>query len=160
MINNLWIISLKNYGVQKKLLGKIGKMLFENQFKAILLNKKMLECISSLSGEPTQFHSLFHSLIRMDVPNDEKNILSWHQDFVSSEKVIDHHNGLVSWIPLVSVNSENGSIDICPTSHNDSNAKNMIVKENKDTFELHLKVIARKYYENGKEKKIYNIFNT
>ena len=97
--------------------------------QSILLNKKMLECISSLSGEPTQFHSLFHSLIRMDVPNDEKNILRWHQDFVSSEKVIDHHNGLVSWIPLVSVNSENGSIDICPTSHNDSNAKNMIVKK-------------------------------
>ena len=28
--------------------------------QSILLNKKILECISSLSGEPTQFHSLFH----------------------------------------------------------------------------------------------------
>ena len=89
--------------------------------QSILLNKKILECISSLSGEPTQFHSLFHSIIRMDETNDK--------NFVSSEKVIDHHNGLVSWIPLVKVNSENGSIVICPTSHNDSNAKNMTVKK-------------------------------
>ena len=37
-------------------------------------------------------------------------------------------------------------------------AKNMIVKENKDTFELHLKVIARKYYENGKGKKTNALF--
>ena len=97
--------------------------------QSILLNKKILECISSLSGEPTQFHSLFHSIIRMDVPNDKKNKLSWHQDFVSSEKVIDHRDGLVLWIPLVKVNSENGSIVICPTSHNDSNAKNITVKK-------------------------------
>lgn len=37
-------------------------------------------------------------------------------------------------------------------------AKNMIVKENKDTFELHLNVIARKYYENGKGKKTNALF--
>jgi len=97
--------------------------------QSILLNKKMLDVISSITGQPSKFHSLFHSIIRMDVPNDKKNKLSWHQDFISSEKVIDHHNGLVSWIPLVKVNSENGSIVICPTSHNDSNAKNMIVKK-------------------------------
>ena len=97
--------------------------------QSILLSKKMLDVISSITGQPPKFHSLFHSIIRMDVPNDKKNKLSWHQDFVSSEKVIDHRNGLVSWIPLVKVNSENGSIVVCPTSHNDSNAKNMTVKK-------------------------------
>ncbi|MVO07869.1 aminopeptidase [Flavobacterium sp. TP390] len=38
-------------------------------------------------------------------------------------------------------------------------AKNMIVKKNKDTFELHLNIIAHKYYENGKGKKTNAIFN-
>ena len=97
--------------------------------QSILLSKKILDIISSISGQPSKFHSLFHSLIRMDVPDGNKNKLSWHQDFVSSEKVIDHRDGLVLWIPLVKVNSENGSIVVCPTSHNDSNAKNMTVKK-------------------------------
>jgi len=97
--------------------------------QSILMNEKILKIISTLSGEAPQNHSLFHSLIRMDVPEDSINKLSWHQDFVSSEKVMDHPNGIVAWIPLVNVNYENGSIEICPKSHTDSNAKNMIVKK-------------------------------
>ena len=100
--------------------------------QSILLNKETLDIVSCITGQPSKFHSLFHSIVRMDVPNDKKNRLSWHQDFMSSEKVIDHHDGLVLWIPLVKVNSENGSIVICPTSHNDSNTKNMTVKKRDD----------------------------
>ena len=40
--------------------------------QSILLNKKMLDVISSITGQPSKFHSLFHSIIRMDVPNDKK----------------------------------------------------------------------------------------
>ena len=97
--------------------------------QSLLISDKTLKIISTLSGEPPENHSLFHSLIRMDVPKDSRNKLSWHQDFVSSEKIMDHPNGMVAWITLVNVNYENGAIEICPKSHTDSNAKNMIVKK-------------------------------
>ncbi|MCO6164347.1 M1 family aminopeptidase [Flavobacterium sp. NRK F7] len=38
-------------------------------------------------------------------------------------------------------------------------AKNMVVKENKNTFELYFDLIAHKYYENGKGKKTNVLFN-
>jgi len=94
-----------------------------------LTSKKILKYISSISGEPESHHSLFHSLIRMDTPDDVKNKLAWHQDFVSSEKVMDHPSGLVAWIPLVKVDSKNGSMEICLNSHKEFNAKKMIVKK-------------------------------
>ena len=63
----------------------------------------------------------------MDVPFSKVNILDWHQDFVSSENVIDHVSGLVCWIPLTPVDSKRGSMEICIGSHKDLDADKMKV---------------------------------
>ena len=99
---------------------------------ALLMDEKMQKAVSQLSNEDIHNHSFVNTYVRMDVPDDDKNRLDWHQDFCSSEQVVDHRNGLVAWIPLVDTNEKNGTITLCPKSHNELNAKDMIVNERID----------------------------
>ena len=68
---------------------------------ALLMDEKMQKAVSQLSNEDIHNHSFVNTYVRIDIPNDDKNKLDWHQDFCSSEHVLDHRNGLVAWIPLV-----------------------------------------------------------
>ena len=97
--------------------------------QALLMDEKMQKAVSQLSNEDIHNHSFVNTYVRIDTPNDDKNKLDWHQDFCSSEHVLDHRNGLVAWIPFVDTNEKNGTIVICPKSHNELNAKDMIVNE-------------------------------
>ena len=99
---------------------------------ALLMDEKMKKAVSQLSNEDIHNHSFVNTYVRIDTPNDDKNKLDWHQDFCSSEQVADHRNGLVAWIPLVDTNEKNGTITLCPKSHNELNAKDMIVNERID----------------------------
>ena len=99
---------------------------------ALLMDEKMQKAVSQLSNEDIHNHSFVNTYVRIDTPNDDKNKLDWHQDFCSSEHVLDHRNGLVAWIPLVDTDEKNGTIIICPKSHNELNAKDMIVNERID----------------------------
>lgn len=58
--------------------------------------------------------------LRMDVPNDRRNTYGWHQDSSYDMYNISGTNGVVLWIPLVSVNKKNGSLIIKPGSQNNS----------------------------------------
>ena len=96
----------------------------------------MTNCILQMIREGYCFNmdknllrGFLEDLTYMFSPNDDKNKLDWHQDFCSSEHVLDHRNGLVAWIPLVDTDEKNGTIIICPKSHNELNAKDMIVNE-------------------------------
>jgi ectoine hydroxylase-related dioxygenase (phytanoyl-CoA dioxygenase family) len=52
--------------------------------------------------------------IRMDRPFNVKHLFHWHQDIVY---LLGSMNALTFWIPLTSVNKENGSVEIVPKSH-------------------------------------------
>ena len=116
---------------------------------ALLMDEKMQKAVSQLSNEDIHNHSFVNTYVRIDIPNDDKNKLDWHQDFCSSEHVLDHRNGLVAWIPLVDANEKNGTIIICPKSHNELNAKDMIVNErigaNHSEYLFFPESIANKY---------------
>ena len=61
--------------------------------------------------------------LRMDVPNDKRNLYGWHQDSSYDKYNISGTNGVVLWIPLVSTNAKNGSLIIKLGSEaNDINA--------------------------------------
>ena len=96
---------------------------------ALLMDEEMQKAVSQLTNEDIHNHSFVNTYVRLDVPNDNKNRLDWHQDFCSSEHVLDHRNGLVAWIPLVDTNKKNGTIVLCLKSHNELNAKDMVVNE-------------------------------
>ena len=75
--------------------------------------------------------SISEPMCRLDVPNDKRNALEWHQERSFFPQNRDGKNGLVCWIPIIDVTEEMGAIHISPKSHNDGFVKSSIkIKEN------------------------------
>ena len=61
--------------------------------------------------------SISEPMCRLDVPNDKRNALEWHQERSFFQQNRDGLHSLVCWIPLTSVTEEMGAIHISPESH-------------------------------------------
>jgi len=59
-------------------------------------------------------------MLRMDLPNDTRNLLHWHQESSYYPQNKKGH-GLVAWIPMMHITPQHGSIMICPGSHKHGN---------------------------------------
>lgn len=68
-------------------------------------------CADLLGAESTEL-SVTEGMVRMDVPNDKRNIAGWHQEISYLR-----NEGLVLWIPLMDITIEIGALQICPKSH-------------------------------------------
>jgi ectoine hydroxylase-related dioxygenase (phytanoyl-CoA dioxygenase family) len=55
--------------------------------------------------------------LRMDAPQDKRNVLKWHQDRAYYHQNKDGNNGLVASVALQDISEENGGLIICPGSH-------------------------------------------
>ncbi len=60
-------------------------------------------------------------MLRMDVPNDKRNLYGWHQDSVYDRINSSPSNGAVIWTPLVNTDKNNGALIFCPGSNNEPN---------------------------------------
>ena len=60
--------------------------------------------------------SISEPMCRLDVPNDKRNALEWHQERSFFPQNRDGLHSLVCWIPLTSVTEEMGAIHISPES--------------------------------------------
>ena len=56
-------------------------------------------------------------MLRMDAPNDRRNILNWHQERAYYGLNDEGANGVVAWLPLQDVDAEIGTMSVCPGSH-------------------------------------------
>ena len=69
-----------------------------------------------LNVEPSDI-SISEPMCRLDVPNDKRNALEWHQERSFFPQNRDGSHSLVCWIPLTNVTEEMGTIHISPESH-------------------------------------------
>ena len=69
-----------------------------------------------LSVEPSDV-SISEPMCRLDVPNDKRNTLEWHQERSFFPQNRDGLHSLVCWIPLTNVTEEMGAVHISPESH-------------------------------------------
>ena len=69
-----------------------------------------------LNVEPSDI-SISEPMCRLDVPNDKRNALEWHQERSFFPQNRDGSHSLVCWIPLTNVTEEMGAIHISPESH-------------------------------------------
>lgn len=83
------------------------------------INPLLIEAISQLAGVPPTSISNFDHSLRMDVPYDQRNIISWHQDTFNDEAYHDYEAGITGWMPLHKVNRHNGGLVVCPGSHHE-----------------------------------------
>ncbi len=61
--------------------------------------------------------SISEPMCRLDVPDDKRNALEWHQERSFFPQNRDGLHSLVCWIPLTDVTEEMGAIHISPESH-------------------------------------------
>jgi len=83
----------------------------------IIMDDVVIENISKFLNVMPSELSVSEPMCRLDVPEDKRNILSWHQERSFFPQNRDGLKGLVSWIPLSDVDEEMGTIHICPKSH-------------------------------------------
>lgn len=88
---------------------------------------------------------LFSSaLLRMDPPNDTRNILSWHQEQSYNPLNRNGDNAVTVWIPLQDTPEEQGAIWGMPGSHREGEVPNTIEQQQaggSTSFEISGKIL-------------------
>ena len=83
----------------------------------ILMDDSVIENISKFLNVTPSELSISEPMCRLDVPEDKRNVLSWHQERSFFPQNRDGLKGVVSWIPLSDIDEEMGAIHISPKSH-------------------------------------------
>ena len=83
----------------------------------LVSDDKVVDRVASLLKIKSSDLSISEPMCRLDVPEDKRNALNWHQERSFFPQNRDGMNGLVCWIPLTDVTTEMGAIHISPKSH-------------------------------------------
>ena len=98
----------------------------------LVSDDKVFDNVAKLLKIKTSDLSISEPMCRLDVPNDNRNALDWHQERSFFPQNRDGMNGLVSWIPLTDITDEMGAIHISPKSHLEGQLK-LSSNDKKDT---------------------------
>ena len=99
-------------------LRKTNKKLFSSVYDSLIKSNalvrfcymnKLDKIASDILNVPTNCLTIRFPSLRIDVPNDKRNIYGWHQDGSYDEYNISGVHGIVLWIPLIYVDKKNGS---------------------------------------------------
>ena len=85
-------------------------------------------------------------MFRLDVPNDTRNSLDWHQDSPYYEMNYPEFNSGVCWISITANNFNNGSLQYIPRSHKNGMVKaksSKYKKLNSQQFKINVKKVSK-----------------
>ena len=89
----------------------------------LITDNKVVDFVAKfLKIKPSDL-SISEPMCRLDVPNDKRNTLDWHQERSFFPQNRNGLNGLVCWIPLTDITEEMGPIHISPRSHAEGQLK-------------------------------------
>ena len=89
----------------------------------LITDNKVVDFVAKfLKIKPSDL-SVSEPMCRLDVPNDKRNTLDWHQERSFFPQNRNGLNGLVCWIPLTDITEEMGPIHISPKSHAEGQLK-------------------------------------
>ena len=92
-------------------------------------------------------------MLRMDVPNDKRNLYGWHQDSSYDNYNTYSKNGAVIWLPLINMTRKNGTLIVKPESQNENNVS--YFEEKKSTkFSSRQLIIKNKFLKRYKAKSV------
>ncbi len=97
-------------------------LFYDTMFNSLALqqfyfHESILHRAAALLREEPISLSAASFVLRMDVPEDTRNVLNWHQDSSYFQPAQSGSNGLVAWAPLLDVTMENGTVIVCKGSH-------------------------------------------
>lgn len=89
----------------------------------LITDNKVVDFVAKfLKIKPSDL-SISEPMCRLDVPNDKRNTLDWHQERSFFPQNRNGLNGLVCWIPLTDITEEMGPMHISPRSHAEGQLK-------------------------------------
>ena len=89
----------------------------------LITDNKVVDFVAKfLKIKPSDL-SISEPMCRLDVPNDKRNTLDWHQERSFFPQNRNGLNGLVCWIPLTDITEEMGPMHISPRSHTEGQLK-------------------------------------
>ena len=89
----------------------------------LVTDDKIVDYVAKfLKIEPSDL-AISEPMCRLDVPNDKRNSVDWHQERSFLPQNRNGLNGLVCWIPLTDITEKMGPIHICPISHAEGQLK-------------------------------------
>jgi hypothetical protein len=83
----------------------------------VVLAQRVIETAAQLLGDSPDGLAATGQMLRMDVPDDNRNALDWHQEASYYEQNRDGNHGIVCWIAMRDVGELEGSMMLCPSSH-------------------------------------------
>lgn len=92
-------------------------------------------------------------MFRMDAPNDNRNILNWHQDSLYYQMTYPEQNAGVCWIAITKNSNKNGTLIFIPRSHKKLIETKSNKKNSHSSEQFKIKI-------SSKEKKIAKNFNS
>ena len=106
----------------------------------LVTDDKVVENVASLLKIKVSDLSVSEPMCRLDVPDDNRNALNWHQERSFFPQNRDGKNGLVCWIPLIDVTEEMGAIHISPKSHFEGQLKLTTNKKENSSYTTQIPV--------------------
>ncbi len=107
------------------------------------------EIANVLDTSPLEL-SVTGRMVRMDPPNDKRNISNWHQEIN-----FFRNPGLVLWIPLVEITSDMGFLQVCEKSHLDGEIMvNFSQAANYETSKVSGSIISLKQLNQYRKKSV------
>ena len=98
----------------------------------LVTDDKIIDHVTKFLKSKSSDLSISEPMCRLDIPNDKRNTLDWHQERSFFPQNRNGLNGLVCWIPLTDITKEMGPIHISPKSHAEGQLK-LSIEEKKNT---------------------------
>jgi hypothetical protein len=98
----------------------------------LVTDDKIIDHVTKFLKIKSSDLSISEPMCRLDIPNDKRNALDWHQERSFFPQNRNGLNGLVCWIPLTDITKEMGPIHISPKSHAEGQLK-LSIEEKKNT---------------------------
>ena len=86
--------------------------------RSIFFKDDFLNLFSKLLGTSKNKIYVNGFMLRLDVPNDKRNTLDWHQDSPYYQMTYPKFNAGVCWVSITNNSAKNGSLTFLPKSHN------------------------------------------
>lgn len=115
---------------------KVFAAIYDTLLKSNALNKfcydnKFDIVAAKFLGVNKDYLTIRSCTLRMDVPNDRRNLYGWHQDSAYDNFNTSSTNGVVLWAPLINTSKKNGTLMVKPESQNEGNVCNLTKKGGK-----------------------------
>ena len=140
---------------------KFGKIYDDAQISStlfsILHDSKLLNLIENIvCKDKTDVLSSTGEMLRLDPPNDNRNLYDWHQDRSYYKQNLNGNNGAVLTVPITNITKTNGALKVAIGSHNIGFKKPKRHRKSKNSAEQF--TLDKKFYKNFKiERQIMKI---